>query len=234
MSKREDIVDGKLSSGLKYGLVYTEVLGWIDLGHAQGNDIRKLLRDFAVGESSGKKEYNVSYSQSMVDPTRSIKMGKFLTWTIKRGRTYNEQLSIALAMMMILAGKFEGLQSSFFIRLFTDSGFSGEDLISDLLGFYRVVAIYNPFDLLRPVSREDALTRWDYYGKIGNWKSDDFRPWLFPDPERFPDAKPRKGYLPYFMRTVTPWHDFRSGIVKINTMNGNYIDRAKGGSLPYA
>ncbi|ELY2742604.1 hypothetical protein SMC28_003282 [Cronobacter turicensis] len=55
MSKREDIVDGRLSASLKYGLIYTEVLGWIDLGHAQGNDIRKLLAQLEAGEASGQK-----------------------------------------------------------------------------------------------------------------------------------------------------------------------------------
>lgn len=40
MSVREEIVDARFADGLKYGLIYTEVLGWIDLGHAQGNDIR--------------------------------------------------------------------------------------------------------------------------------------------------------------------------------------------------
>ncbi|MBO4154588.1 fimbrial protein [Enterobacter kobei] len=55
MSKRSDIIDGR-QSHLKYGLIYTEVLGWIDLGHAQGTDIRKLLRDIDAGESSGKPQ----------------------------------------------------------------------------------------------------------------------------------------------------------------------------------
>lgn len=44
MSKRSDIIDGRTSSDRKYGLIYTEVLGWIDLGHAQGDDIRTLRR----------------------------------------------------------------------------------------------------------------------------------------------------------------------------------------------
>ncbi|EDW6701446.1 hypothetical protein GUP99_000524 [Salmonella enterica] len=37
-----------------------------------------------------------------------------------------------------------------------------------------------------------------------------------------------------FMQTVRPWNDFRSGIVSVISENGNYIDKAKGGSLPYA
>ncbi|PWW10129.1 hypothetical protein [Mangrovibacter plantisponsor] len=234
MSKRSDIVDGRDSNNLKYGLIYTEILGWVDLGHAQGNDIRKLLNSIDAGESSGRETYEVSYSQSMVDPTRTIKMGKFITWRIKHGRAYHERRSIALAMMMSLARKFEGLQGAFPISLTTDSGFSGEDLVSDLLGFYRVVSIQNPFEILRPVSKEEALKRWDYYGKIGNWKNTNFNPLLFPDPERFPNTKPRKGVLPNFMQTVRPWNDFSSGIVRVSSEDGNYIDKAKGGTLPYA
>lgn len=233
MSKRSEVIDGRRSH-LKYGLIYTEVLGWIDLGHAQGKDIRKLLRNIDTGESSGREHYEVVYSQSMIDPTRSIKMGKFITWRIKRGRSYFERKSIALAMMMSLARKFEGLQSSFPISLTTDSGFSGEDLVSDLLGFYRVVSVQNPFDMLRPVSKEEALKRWDYYGKIGSWKNETFSPLLFPDPDKYPNARPRKGELPNLMKTVRPWNDFHSGIVTIVSADGSYIDKAKGGALPYA
>ncbi|MEZ2696797.1 hypothetical protein ACBQ19_17875 [Hafnia alvei] len=233
MSKRSDIIDGR-QSHLKYGLIYTEVLGWIDLGHAQGTDIRTLLRSIDSGEYSDKERYDVTYSQSMIDPTRTMSMGKFITWRIKRGRSYFERRSIALAMMMSLARKFEGLQASFPINFVTDSGFSGEDLVSDLLGFYRVVTMANPFELLRPVSKAEALKRWDYYGKIGSWKNDSFLPLLFPDPEKFPNARPRKGFLPNFMTTFKPWSDFHSGIVGIASADGSYIDIAKGETLPYA
>lgn len=44
MSKRNDITDGIFATTKKYGLVYTEELGWIDLGHAQGQDARILKR----------------------------------------------------------------------------------------------------------------------------------------------------------------------------------------------
>lgn len=234
MSKRSDIIDGKNASRVPYGLVYTQAIGWVDLGHAQGTDIRTVLRNIDAGESSGQEYYDVTYSQSMVDPRRVMKMGKFITWRIKHGRTYCERKSIALAMMMSLATKFEGLQASFPISLVMDSGFSGEDLVSDLLGFYRVVSIQNPFDMLRPVSKDEALKRWDYYGKIGNWKNEGFTPLLFPDPEKFPNSRPYKAQLPNFMQSVKPWTDFRSGIVAVSSENGSYMDKAKGGFLPYA
>lgn len=231
MSKRKDIIDGR-DYGRSNGLIYTEVLGWIDLGHARGNDIRGLMRKINAGESSGQDEYNVTYSQSMTDPTYTIKMGKFITWRIKRGRSYNERQSIALAMMTTLARKFEAFQSSFPINLVTDSGFSGEDLVSDLLGFYRVMSIHNPFPLLRPVSKAEALKRWDHYGPIGSFKNTCFLPILFPDPVRYPHAKPRLGELPPFMKTIRPYSDFKSGNVVVASRNGSFIDRARGGILP--
>lgn len=189
MSKRSDIKGSDSAHIATYGLIYTEVLGWIDLGHAQGTDIRNLLRDIDSGERQGKEYYDVSYSQSMSEQVSNIKMGKFIKWRIKRGRTLLERRSIALAMMMSLTRKFEGLRASFPVSLVTDSGFSGEDLVSNLLGFYRVVSIPKPFAMLGVVSREKALKRWDHYGKIGSWKNESFRPLLFPDPDIFPNGQ---------------------------------------------
>lgn len=231
MSKRSEIIDGSKAAGSRGGLIYTEVLGWIDLGHAQGTDIRALLYKFMRGEASGKEYYDITYSQGMSDPYRIRRIGKFVTWRMKRGRQYHEQLSIALAMMMSVAYKFEALQDSFPINLITDSGFSGEDLVSDLLGFYRVVSIQNPFHILRPVSKDEALKRWDYYGKIGAFKNEDSTPILFPDPEKFPSARPRKGILPHFMTTIRPYNDFKSGHAVVATEDGSFSDFAKNGTL---
>lgn len=223
MSKRSDIIDGRYTSNQKVGLIYTEVLGWVDLGHAQGTDIRDLLRLIAQGESSGKEFYDVRYSQGMTGIRGYVRSGKVITWRIRRGRPYWEQKSIALAMMMTMARKFEAFQGSFPNSLVTDSGFSGEDLVSDLLGFYRVVSVQNPFDMIRPVSKDEALKRWDYYGKIGGWKNETFEPLLFPDPEKFPNSRPRKGFLPPFMRTVVPYNDFLSGNVTLPRHDKTFV-----------
>ncbi|GLR10190.1 hypothetical protein GCM10007905_29100 [Mixta theicola] len=157
MSKRSDIIDGSKATTEKYGLVYTEVLGWIDLGHAQGKDIRALLDNINRGEASGQQYYDVTYSQGMTSPYGLARAGKLVTWRIKRGRPYWERKSIALSMMMTVARKFEAFQGAFPNNFVTDSGFSGEDLVSDLLGFYRVVSIDRPFEMLRPVSKQEAL-----------------------------------------------------------------------------
>lgn len=223
MSKRAEIIDGRDASTANYGIVYTEVLGWVDLGHAQGKDIRELLRLMAQGESSGKEFYEVKYSQGMTSPFKLLRSGKTMTWRIRRGRPHWEQKSIALAMMMTMARKFEAFQGSFPNNLVTDSSFSGEDLVSDLLGFYRVVSVQNPFSQLRTVSKAEALKRWDHYGKIGSWKNETFQPLLFPDPDKFPQSRPHKGLLPSFMRTVVPYNDFLSGNVLLPRHDGTFV-----------
>lgn len=99
MSKRAEIIDGRYVSSQKGGLIYTEVLGWVDLGHAQGTDIRMLLELMRKGESSRQEFYNVSYSQGMTSPFGVLRSGKMMTWRIRCGRPYWEQKSIALAIM---------------------------------------------------------------------------------------------------------------------------------------
>ncbi|SEQ78922.1 hypothetical protein SAMN05216522_106214 [Rosenbergiella nectarea] len=182
MSKRSEIIDGKYAASQKKGLVYTEVLGWVDLGHAQGDDIRNLLSMIKKGKASGREFYDIRYSQGMTGLWGQFRSGKMMSWQIRRGRPDWEQKSIALAMT--IARKFEAFQGAFPNNMVTDSGFSGEDLVSDLLGFYRVVSINNPFHLIRPISKIEALKRWDHYGKIGSWKNETFQPLLFPSPEK--------------------------------------------------
>lgn len=229
MSKRNEIIDGNLAQRSSYGLVYTEVLGWVDLGHAQGTDIRNLWAQMLRGESQSQPTYDVTYKQAMVGLKRRITVGKSITWRLKKGLSYHQKQRIALAMMMTVARRFEGLQGSFPFSWATDNGFSGEDLVSDLLGFYRVVScINNAFDYLKPVSKEEALKRWDHYGKIGSWKNDTFKPLLFPDPAQSPHVRPYLGKLPHFMKTVVPYDGWKSGDVGIVDSNRGFIHFGRG------
>lgn len=50
MSKRTDIIDPATELSAPVGLVYSEILGWIDLGHALGRDIKRILEQMAEGE----------------------------------------------------------------------------------------------------------------------------------------------------------------------------------------
>lgn len=224
MSNRKDIIDGSLAHSRSYGLIYTEVLGWIDLGHAQGSDIRSLWGQMLRGESQSAQTYDVTYKQSMVGLKRHLTIGKSITWRLRKGLSYQQKQSIALTMMITVARRFEALQGSFPFNWATDSGFSGEDLVSDLLGFYRVMAcMSNVFYYLKPVSKEEALKRWDHYGKIGAWKNETFKPLLFPDPGSFPYGRPYFGHLPNFMKAIVPYNGWSSKDVSIIDANRNVI-----------
>lgn len=107
---------------------------------------------------------------------------------------------------------------------YTDSGFSGEDLVSDLFGFYRAIIPGRYGYRVKPVSYESAVRRWDYYGAIGFHKNRGFRPILFPDPED-PCVR-HQAYavnLPPFMTWLRPWDDFTSGVVKVITNDGTSL-----------
>ncbi|MFJ5358262.1 hypothetical protein AB6D37_12185 [Pectobacterium brasiliense] len=215
MSKRSEILDVNQVISAKYGIIYTEILGWVDLGHASGDDIRSVLSQMELGESKLDKFYHIRYEQNMFVKRKLAGTAKYSLWKIRRGRLLSERHSIALAMMMRTGIAFEGMQDSWPFSWATDSGFSGEDLVSDLLGFYRAIHGKNYLSDLKPVSKSESIKRWDYYGAIGNFKNKGFRPLLFPDPSKSPNARPYPGELPSFMKSVKPYSNFDSGDVVI-------------------
>lgn len=226
MSNRREIQDGSQFDRLTSGIVYTDVLGWIDMGHARGDDIALLKNQFLAGESSRKEYYEVIYRQDMHISRFGNKfgVGKFSKWEIKRGRSGDDINRIMLAMMMNTATQFERSQSLRAFSWFSDSGFSGEDLVSDLFGLYRFMIPGKYSHQVNAVSYDAAIRRWDYYGPIGSYKNYGFRPMIFPDPDE-PCIKyqPYKVELPSFMTWMRPWEDFSSGIVKATTNNGTSL-----------
>lgn len=69
------------------------------------------------------------------------------------------------------AKRFEAWQDSILFNWYTDSGFSVEDLVSDLVGFYRVFGTGpDPLCLAKPVSYETAVQIWDAHDPIGTFK----------------------------------------------------------------
>lgn len=213
MSKREDIIEPEMAGRARRGLVYSEILGWIDLGHAQGRDIINLLEEMRRGEISTDPYYDLVYAQSM--NMSGFCVGNSIRWKVKKGRSLHERHSIALAMMMQISLQFEGLQVSAPYNWFTDSGFSAEDLVSNLLGFYRVVRPMNYFPHLKLISKAKALERWDYYGAVGVYKNKLFRPLLFPEPTVNKVVTPSYGTLPSFMTAIQPFNNFNKGVVEI-------------------
>ncbi|WP_240634895.1 hypothetical protein [Brenneria salicis] len=147
-------------------------------------------------------------------------------WKIKRGLSLHDKWSVALTVMMYSSHLFESHQDSFPFNWYTDSGYSGEDLVSNLLGFYQAINQKNYLPQLNPVSKNDALKRWDYYGPIGRYKNKMFKSLLSPDPEKYPkNSKPYYSSLPSFMNTISPIHDINKSqiLIHINDKTGYNI-----------
>ncbi|KFC07718.1 hypothetical protein GTGU_01678 [Trabulsiella guamensis ATCC 49490] len=235
MSNRADIVDGMLATTNTHGLVYTEELGWIDLGHAQGNDARILKRKLEQ-ESFSKhyQKYNdwyypIHYYQEMVK--RTIILGKDLRFhtgvqtniMVRSCLSPSMKARVALTLMYGTAKRFEAWQDSILFNWYTDSGFSVEDLVSDLVGFYRVFGSGpDPLWLAKPVSYTTAVQIWDAYDPIGKYKNKKFSPYLFPAKPPFKYGEPIKKTLPSWLNYIKPLEGHFSGLI-YNTFNNNPV-----------
>ena len=201
MSKREDIIDGKAAPGRKYGLIYTRKCGWVDLGHANGQGALELYRNIQAVNKSRQRFRSFYYSQGMGN---QIKIRFTRRYSLTAQLTPPQVKSVALGVFMFVSKDFEGMQDNIFWRQFTDSGFSVEDLVSNLIGFYRAVEAPRDYiALCEPVSRQEAWYVWDTYGAVGQTKNKEFSPYLYPTK---PDSKlpPMRVPVPAFLNTITP------------------------------
>jgi hypothetical protein len=234
MSSRNDIKDGSVAETETYGLVYTRKCGWIDLGHAWplgAHGVQqfwhKMLWESArhpeistIGKSYSplrtqfprsnmkKTHFLIEYSQLMCLQKYRIKLCKNWgqSYLVKKGLPLHKIKSAVLTIFLNTSYGFETMQSSFPYSMFTDSGFSAEDLISDLISFYRAVEPGRKYiELCEPVKKQEALAIGDKYGPVGSYKNKSCKPLLFP-PIGDEDGGdlPRYGELPSFLDTIKP------------------------------
>lgn len=204
MTSRSDIIDGTQAMGRKYGLIYTKKCGWIDLGHANPEsaaDLWNRIKLESPEAAKGAEHFRVSYKQMM--GRKNFKLGVRKTYKIKAGLGIDEKKSVALSIFLGVSHTFESMQSSWPFRLVTNSGYSAEDLLSNLLGFYRAVnPSINYLMICEPVSKSDALKIWDKYGPVGDNKNYEPAPYLYPIPPA--SGGPMCGTLPRALSTIQP------------------------------
>jgi hypothetical protein len=167
-------------------LIYTCNCGWVDLGHA--NPTRTLrphigavtLWEDIQKELGTRSEYDsgflVVYSQDMVKWRLSAaETGHYF---VRSRLDLKQKKAIALAIFQEISMRFETMQGSFPYGIFSgDSSFSQEDLVSNLIGFYK--AVYPDIDfigLCDPVSRESSKQVWKTSGGVGSRKNRTFKP----------------------------------------------------------
>ncbi len=200
MTKKSNIVDGREVKKLidDYGLIYTCNAGWIDLGHLNPKNARleigaenlwkNLLKEGkAVLKTECKKtffkpekcEKNPEYK--FPDGSTGFRLryrqdherwpfmpGREGVYIVKHGLSKHQKKRVALAIFKEVSYRFENFQLRF--RLITDSGYSQDDLVSNLIGFYIGIKEVQRLDILKkchPVSKESALALWDRDGAVG-------------------------------------------------------------------
>jgi len=126
-------------------------------------------------------------------------------YCVRDSLTLEQQKSVALSIFMGVSLSFEALQSNWFFGLLTDSGFSSEDLVSDLVGFYRAVSPGPDYiKMCEPMSKDYSLRVWDTFGSSGSIKNFSFGPFLYDLGPRVGAGGGRCGPLPDFLSRIKP------------------------------
>jgi hypothetical protein len=209
MAKLSDLVDGRTPDidSLRTGLVYTCRCGWIDLGHARPDNARKLWQAISTETGEGRVGglwYRVDFKESM--GRWGFTASESGSFAVRRAMSRKDRESVALGIFFGVSHRFETMQASFPWKLGTDSGYSAEDLVSNLVGFYRAVRPGIPYiKQCGPVSKEAAEAIWKKYGAVGTLKNRFAAPFLFPCSECGPTIDgPVSALLPPFLSGIEP------------------------------
>jgi hypothetical protein len=194
-----------------YGLMYTCNAGWLDLGHLNPNNprqeigaanlwhtikndgaklsrclvqTRRGIRSTDNGNcsdkfSDGSAGFQVYYRQDHGGiPGKPGREGRYL---VKKGLNVEQKKRVALSILMEMTMKFENLQKVAGWLRITDSGYSQEDLVSNLIGFYIATGEVNRMTAIsacHPVSDQTAKRIWDEEGSVGSNKNKKWKPLL--------------------------------------------------------
>lgn len=178
--------------GKKFGIIYTCNCGWLD--HAHSNPWSKRpgmgvanFWDRIVNEKgrdavlNGNPAYLVGYEQDAVKEVLGMTFHPSVgqQYVVRRGLSTLDKQRVALAIFTEVSLRFEERQNSWLARRTTgtDSGFSEEDLVSNLIGFYRALFPQIEVDrLCKPVSVQASRKIWNDDGPVGENKNKSFTP----------------------------------------------------------
>lgn len=223
-------------------LVYSCNCGWIDTGHANAKSYRPHVGAESLwaqisGETGRRSQrgsangYQVIYRQDMGLNVRGVtvlSLGETRAYYVPYGLRREDKESVALAIFMEVSYAFEDLQGTFPYRLKTgDSSYSEEDLLSDLIGFYKAVRPGIDYvALCKPVSVEASLEVWERYGAVGKNKNREFRPVHHPCRECL--GKPS---FPASLEQIAPAK--KGTLFRDWTVHRNYDDRPIDPNTPF-
>lgn len=130
----------------------------------------------------GKTGYKVTYRQDHGNGSLKQRLYPSVerSYAVKHELTIHQKRSVALAIFQDVSMKFEGKQRFYGgFDFLTDSGFSQEDLVSNLIGFYiglGLITQNKAMEKLRPVSRDTSERLWKKNGSVGSHENHTFEP----------------------------------------------------------
>lgn len=134
-----------------------------------------------------------------------LKVSNRRHWVIQKGLTQQQKERVALAIFLDTSVNFEKMQGSFPYNFISGgSSFSGEDLISNLIGFYSAFT-GQPQEAMRllcgEVSVADSLRIWDEFLPDGldGLKNKTLKPILFQDNGV---GTQKYAELPFFLKRI--------------------------------
>jgi hypothetical protein len=187
----------------------------------------------------GKPAYILVYGQEMGG--MGIKVSTVAHWIVRKGLSSQQKESAALGIFMAASRAFENMQASIPFSLATNSGFSGEDLVSNLVGFYGAYRGLNDKrlrDVCGETSVDESLRIWDEYlpNGIGAIKNRSFRPILFPTTEGV--ASSADTAFPLILNTIRPsaagtdWVPVKNRFIDGTLINGRVpIEVSRSGTV---
>lgn len=96
--------------------------------------------------------------------------GVTLYYLVRRGMSPDERKSVALSIFMDVSLHFEKMQSEALSNMVSSSGFSVEDLVSDLIGFYVGLGEISSAEVdqyCTRLTKEESLAIWDAAPQTG-------------------------------------------------------------------
>ncbi len=160
--------------------------------------LTKMREDKLARFGDGKTGFRVTYRQKM----KSF-LGETETFLVRRNMSEKDKKSVAFSIFLLVSFRFESFQetlegggvANFFSELFRnksyDSGFSTEDLVSNIIGFYVAIGALTKKEAIKachPVSEETAKKIWGRDGPVGRRKNRTILPYLSVDTSMLTDG----------------------------------------------
>ncbi len=215
-SKRSDVETN--SNGWRK-LSYTARCGWIDWGHALPGNANRLknIIDAEKSDLFGLRKIKIFYENkpafvfqhNMTMGYKFIKFGPSGLWVVRKGLSAKEKENVALGLYLLASHSFESFQGGFPFNLVSSSSYSGEDLVSNLIGFYQAYRGLSEVAArlaCGETSVEESLRIWDTHtpGGLGNMKNYNLKPIQFPIEQKNKDGSIMETSFPMRFDTIKP------------------------------